>query len=683
MRTSFIVAVLCVLCTVFPVRLQAASDRRILTRAEWGADESLRVAKPSEAGDTEEETSTRTSEEAPSVRDKECEDAYAKYPNEFKASVPVTKNAQGEDLRWPMTYSSSVRLLVVHHTAIAVAGDKRSGLEKMRALYQYHAQNRGWGDIGYHYVIDDQGQIYEGRAGGDFVVGGHVYCNNVGTVGISLMGNFDKEQPTQDQAKSLQWLLQLLAQKYNINTSRDAVFHGKTLSPIVGHRQLVSTDCPGTAMWSAMDQVRNHVRTGEVAAAVTFPEMEIVLPAGAGNDEELPKGSIVTGTDGLASVSETVIEGRPGAEVSIPVFFRATTKSYVRNTRIARITRSAGLDVWLEKDGTLVPARDLRIPVPLVKKGESVIIRVRVKLPMERGSAALKIGSLNYTFEMSGRASRTRQLLNTNQGYSTLRENSAPIQQTRFSASSSSPSSPSLPSLPSKSIRIRLTPDLPMNGLVCGDPSVRFTSENDLVRVQGYFRSIRSYRGKVECQVIGGELVLINELSVEEYMLGLAEEPDTEPFEKQRAFAIAARTYATYYAEPAHRKFPGMPYDGSDSPATFQAYHGQNFEARNPQWLKAVHETERSVLTYKGQVIRAPYFSTDTGKTRTPDEAGWKDFPFPEIFTPKDDPWCVGMKLAGHGVGMSGCGAGGQARQGKTAEQILSYYYPGTVIEKH
>ena len=40
------------------------------------------------------------------------------------------------------------------------------------------------------------------------------------------------------------------------------------------------------------------------------------------------------------------------------------------------------------------------------------------------------------------------------------------------------------------------------------------------------------------------------------------------------------------------------------------------------------------------------------------------------------------MPLSGHGVGMSGCGARGQAYEGKTAAQILQYYYPGTTISQ-
>lgn len=664
--------------------------KHIFSRREWGADESLLVATDdhfsmpadlSRAGLVTKKVASADKGDngndaaSSSPREQDCLEAHAKYPSEFLSSAPVMRNTLGEAMRWPQEYSPSVRLLVVHHTAIAVNGDSRPGIERMRALYQYHATNRGWGDIGYHYVIDDAGQIYEGRAGGDSVVGGHVYCNNVGTIGVALMGNFDKEQPTQAQSKSLQWLLHLLARKYGINTSRNVAFHGKPLPAIVGHKQLVSTDCPGLAMWSALDQVRDHVRAGDVDAEVAFPKIEIVPPAVAESYDELPKNSIVTGKDGLASLEGTIIEGRPGGEISIPILFRATRKSYVRNTRIARITRSAGLEVLLEKNGALVPARDLRIPVPLVKKGQSILIRARVRLPMDRGTAALKIGSLNYTFEMSGRAARTRQLLNTGNGATRLLENPGTTQKSLFSSSSSS-------NVNDKIIRIRLTPDIPMSGLSCDVSSVRISTKNDIVSVSGYFASTRSFLGKIECLIIDGQLSLINALPIEDYLLGLAEEPDTEPYEKQRAFAIAARTYALYYTDPAHRKFPGKPYDGDDSAATFQAYHGKDFERGNPEWLRAVRDTAGKVITYKGAVIRAPYFSTDAGRTRSPEEAGWKDFPFSEIFAPKDDPWCAGMKLAGHGVGMSGCGAGGQAREGKTAEEILRYYYPETEIER-
>lgn len=666
----------------------AAGDmgsQRILTRKQWGADESLRVTTKTTSsssedigdnGDTGQSTSTGR------VRD--CEDAYEKFPEEFKSSAPVTQNDKGERLRWPLQYSPEVRLLAVHHTAITVSGDTRPGIERMRALYQYHAQNRGWGDIGYHFLIDEKGEIYEGRAGGDFVVGGHAYCNNVGTVGVALMGSFDKEQPTQAQAQSLQWLLQLLAAKYNMNLQRNVAFHGKTLPRIVGHRQLVSTECPGYTMWEALDQIRANVKTGNVTAAVTFPQLPsmLALPNGKELTEEEGK-SIPTNKDGLATLGSTRIEGRPGADVIIPLFFRASRKSYNKNARIARVTRRADLKVWQERDGKYDPVRgDIRIPVPLVKAGESIVLRVKVRLPPSAGTHNLKIGTLQYSLEANGRRARTPQVVHTNGGMRPLLENPAPTARPTVvpSPSPSSISSSATTSASSPTIRVMLTPDVPIAGMTCASVDIQRT--NGLSRITGYFQSARQYRGMIECQMIDERVTLINSLSLEEYLMGLAEEPDTEPYEKQRAFAIAARTYALHYMDSMNRKFPGKPYDASDSPATFQAYRGYDFEKQNPRWLQAVENTNGRVLTYAGKVIRPPYYSSNDGKTRTPAEAGWGNFPFGHIFTSKPDPWCEGMTLRGHGVGMSGCGAEGQANEGKTGEQILSYYYPGTTVER-
>ncbi len=645
----------------FLVAANGSMQPHILTRQEWGADETLLTtdapdvaAPPDTAGDNGDSGKATTIQ--PNNREQDCKDMHTKYPDEFKASTAVTENVGGKKLRWPQQYSPGVRLLVVHHTAIAVKGDPRSGLERMRALYEFHAQNRGWGDIGYHYIIDDQGQIYEGRSGGDSVVGGHVYCNNVGTIGISMMGNFDMEQPTQEQTRSLQWLLKLLAEKYQIPVHRNVVFHGKTMPSIVGHRQLISTDCPGTAVWSALDQIRENVKSGNVDGPVSYPNLSVPDVITTESDDT------AVNSDGLASLSSTVIEGRPGADVMLSLLFRANRKQYRGNTRIARIIRSPGVQVWQERAGKFEVARDLRMPVDLLKTGQSVVVRVKVRLPAARGNATLQIGSLKYTFQLSGRMTRGTQMLNTGVSGVQLSENAAPVQQStrRVTLSSSSLSSVSSTSN-ERSLRILLTS---MNGKLCSSPAPT------------------NYRGAVKCEMVDGSPAWINQLPLEEYLIGVREEGDSEPYEKQKVFAIAARTYAFYYMDPAHRKFPGKPYDGTDSPESFQTYDGITFEVKNPQWVRAVRETEGQVLTYQGNAIKTPYFSSDTGRTRSPEEAGWKNYPFAEIFSPKDDPWCIGMELRGHGVGMSGCGVTGQIREGRTAQQILQYYYPGTEITK-
>lgn len=203
----------------------------ILTREQWGADESLRVTEahptPAQVEDaTKNQQDNGNGDVATNNRVEECNAAVRDHPDEFK-TVRTIRHIGSSPLLWPQQYSKDIKMLVVHHTAQKVMGDARPGVERMRAIYQYHAASKRWGDIGYNYVIDETGQIYEGRAGGDNVVAGHAYCNNVGTLGIAMMGNFEEEEPTQVQVKALQWLLRELADKHDIDLERSVNFHGK------------------------------------------------------------------------------------------------------------------------------------------------------------------------------------------------------------------------------------------------------------------------------------------------------------------------------------------------------------------------------------------------------------------------------------------------------------------------
>jgi peptidoglycan hydrolase-like amidase len=569
-------------------RIAAVNDPgkpHILTRKDWGADDDMlfrapapssRPSTPAPAPPPATADNGGETESAPvSQRVKDCDDAQLNYPQEFKTTGKKTKDEEGRTYRWTRTYSKEVRLLTVHHTAISVKGDDRSGVERIRALYAYHANNRGWGDIGYHYLIDEDGNIFEGKSGGKYVVGGHTYCNNVGTIGVALLGNFEEEKPTQDQVKALQWLLHDLADTYDIDTNRQASHHGKIFEPIVGHGDLVSTECPGYYLEGAMSQIVSHVAQNETDASVKFPKVLVVKKSSSS---------------------------------------RARTTASARGVSRAKNT---------------LPQR--------VQRGLST-----------QASQLLR--------------RKLRQGIDIRAGSSSSRRSVAVTSKSSISRAAVSRSSRAITS---SLIRIRLTKQ---------EKGAQYCDQIDLDALK------ELYRGALNCIEVDGMAAIINTLSLEDYLAGLSEEPDTEPYEKQRAFAIAARTYAAYYMHPDHRKFPGKPYDGSDSPATFQAYAGKNFESENPTWIKATRSTVHQVLTFNGEIIRAPYFSSDDGRTRSPEEAGWKNFPFAAIFASKDDPWCKGLPLRGHGVGMSGCGAKEQAYDGKSGEEILEYYYPGTKI---
>lgn len=98
-----------------------------------------------------------------------------------------------------------VERIVIHDTGCPETSPRCNGngfdsREVIQSIYRSHAKTRGWGDIGYHYIIDRTGTIYEGRYGGNGVRGAHVYnskaCQNFnsGTIGIALLGNYGKAE---------------------------------------------------------------------------------------------------------------------------------------------------------------------------------------------------------------------------------------------------------------------------------------------------------------------------------------------------------------------------------------------------------------------------------------------------------------------------------------------------------
>jgi hypothetical protein len=187
------------------------------------------------------------------------------------------------------------------------------------------------------------------------------------------------------------------------------------------------------------------------------------------------------------------------------------------------------------------------------------------------------------------------------------------------------------------------------------------------------------FRGTLEVQVVNDKTTYIDELNLEDYLKGVAEVPNTEPFEKQKVLAVLARTYASFYMQEENRKFPGLPYDASDDPDVFQKYLGYGYEVRSPNFVGAVVVTSNEVVTYQGKLVKTPYFTQSDGRTRSAEEVwGWKNSPWLKSV---DDPYCAGLEKKGHGVGLSGFGATKMAEAGKLYDEIIKYYYTGVAIE--
>ena len=175
-------------------------------------------------------------------------------------------------------------VVFVHHTASSSSYSAADVPALIRGFYRFHVLSRGWFDIGYNYLVDRYGRIYEGRSGGitNNVRGAQVAGFNTGSAGVALIGNYQAASPTEAQLAALRdviaWRLDLahvdpLATSRLVSGGGDRYAAGTVVSvkAISGHRDVGSSDCPGADLYARLPALR-----AEVAA---LPMLRIYDPA--------------------------------------------------------------------------------------------------------------------------------------------------------------------------------------------------------------------------------------------------------------------------------------------------------------------------------------------------------------------------------------------------------------------
>jgi uncharacterized protein with LGFP repeats len=229
---------------------------RIISRAQWGADEGMRCGEP--------------------------------------------------------RYDTRIQAGVVHHTAGSndyAPGDS-AGI--VRSIYEYHTRTLGWCDIAYNALVDKYGQVFEGRAGGmDRPVEGAATGGfNHDTWGVAMLGNFEVVPPTPIQLRTTARLLGWVLGQAGVDPRGTVVLpsgggsftkfpfgSSPTLPTIFTHRDVGITECPGDAAYALMDQVR------DIAARFNEP------PGPEQLAETLRGGAIFAKWDSLGGMNSYL--GRP------------------------------------------------------------------------------------------------------------------------------------------------------------------------------------------------------------------------------------------------------------------------------------------------------------------------------------------------------------------------------------
>ncbi|MDG9724881.1 MULTISPECIES: peptidoglycan recognition protein family protein [unclassified Streptomyces] len=167
-------------------------------------------------------------------------------------------------------YTKKVKAAFVHHSATGNNYTCKQAPSVIRSIYRYHVNSMGWRDLGYNFLVDKCGKIYEGRAGGvsKAVLGAHTLGFNSNSMGIAVLGTYSSKKPSSAAVKAV---ARLTAWKLGLNGMNP---RGKTylksgggnlyrkgknvrLNVISGHRDGFATSCPGKALYGKLGTTRS------------------------------------------------------------------------------------------------------------------------------------------------------------------------------------------------------------------------------------------------------------------------------------------------------------------------------------------------------------------------------------------------------------------------------------------
>jgi len=156
---------------------------------------------------------------------------------------------------------TTFKMVFVHHTVGSNSYGRSESAAVVRGIYAYHTQSQGWCDIGYNFLVDRYGTVFEGRDGGirNPVRGSHAGDYNTDSTGISLMGDFETGYPTNAMKTAMVRLIAWRMGAAYRDAYGGAVLEGSWFRRISGHRDAMSTACPGAHAYSWLPRLRERV----------------------------------------------------------------------------------------------------------------------------------------------------------------------------------------------------------------------------------------------------------------------------------------------------------------------------------------------------------------------------------------------------------------------------------------
>jgi hypothetical protein len=282
----------------------------------------------------------------------------------------------GGKLIWYPYYYKTTKF-IIHHTATA---NNEDPIYWMRSIYTFHSLSfpnpapmpPGLGDIGYNYLIDQYGNIYEGKLGGDEAKGYHAGTEgNRNSIAIAFIGTFSNVLPTQAAQDSL---AKLIAEKSVINNVTPG--WGST---VYGHRDFIATGCPGNTLYAQLPQITSlaatYMNTQFSALA------QVILQVNADFDNTVYKPNELI----LIFYNEPTVDT---LRTMMPFLFDSGTNSYLPV-------------IWTGIQSYEIQGKIVKLDVDYTSGGtESTVDRIRMMYKVFKMNPAIQYVTLNHRGEL-------------------------------------------------------------------------------------------------------------------------------------------------------------------------------------------------------------------------------------------------------------------------------------------
>ena len=324
-----------------------------------------------------------------------------------------------------------VKMAFVHHTVNLNDYSREEAASVVLGICRYHRNSNGWNDIGYNFLVDQYGTIYEGRAGGTDqpIVGAQAQGFNSVSTGIANVGTFESvpqsEEAINAMSRLIRWKLPLHGAPTSGNvtvtsaggeSNRYGAGAQVTLNRISGHRDGNNTSCPGSALYAQLPDLRNRVgnvqpstpssgngvgrATTRLVATpptiVAYPQPARITGTVNGGGSGLPVQLQRQATGGSF---KTIVRGTTGGGGSFALQFNPSKRAVVRvlfpgdSSHRSSKSRSTAVNVrpqltWTRPPSRLAPRALVTVPGTIAPRKASV------RLVVERRSGRGRKGRI-------------------------------------------------------------------------------------------------------------------------------------------------------------------------------------------------------------------------------------------------------------------------------------------------